>query len=368
MKKLITMAVVMVLMLSFSVNAYAIYFVPSTKVLTQLDKDVATKFYNELKFDVSQASKGIITIKLPVVKDRKKYLYWIDQGSLDSDGAVVDGLNVGGNVVAIDEKRSTVDTKISLKYASEFTVYFCNDITGRMICKEFYRYYPGETTIRHLDAATLKIPVKDENGIIIRWINTTGYMVESPVSKFTDITAGFWALNVINRLSDLKYIAGYHDSTFRPDKNISKAEFTVILGNILSDKYPRGITFDHSSEKAILPEKHWSNGVVTQTFKYMAANDMDKIFKGNFKPDDDITREEVVAILSSTLGNHPNFKQSSGSSVVLSDKNNSNYTDCIDFSVSNGLVNGYPDGTFKPQNKITRAEVAAVMVRVIDKF
>ncbi|MHB9094216.1 MAG: S-layer homology domain-containing protein, partial [Eubacteriales bacterium] len=219
-------------------------------------------------------------------------------------------------------------------------------------------------------------PVKDKNGNIIRYVNVFGDILEvvnnngntNPVSKFKDVYAGYWALDLINRLSDLKYIAGYPAGTFRPDGNITMAEFIVMLGSVLKDKYAGGAVYNHESEPNIIPSWHWSYNGVTQALKYMPAVDINKIFNSTFDPDKKITREEVVAVLASALAGHQSFQSNSDSSISLSDIELSAYQDSIMFSVRNGLVVGYPDGSFKPGGNITRAEIAAVMIKVFEKM
>lgn len=142
----------------------------------------------------------------------------------------------------------------------------------------------------------------------------------------------------------------------------------VMLANILKAKWPGGSTHDHGSENSILPANHWSNDTVNLAFKYMPTNSIEQIFQNDFRPDQKITREEVVAILMSVLTSHPNFSATQGTFQNFSDQLLSSFPQAIDFASSQGLVSGYPDGTFKPDGNITRAEIAAVMIKVLGKL
>lgn len=337
--------------------------------LPQKDKDVAVAFYNGLKWDCSQGAKGIIKLTMP--KLSKEYEFSIMQHRIDKDGAVIIGkgqelyYGSGNQILTIN----LLDTE----GRSLFTTGLANLNTGRTIVVEVFIYTPAAKTVEHPDGNTYIRPTKDENGNIVDWINLDGQVVKretrpiSPNTRCIDVYDNYWALDVINKLYDSGYIKGYPDGTFRPDGNITRAEFVVMLRNVLKDKYPSGNTYDHSKETNIVPSNHWSSNAVNGLFKYMPSSYISMIFGTNFNPDKIITREEVVAVLDSTLSNHNNFKSTS-SNVSLKDINLSPFADSLLFSVNNGLVVGYPDGTFRPKNNITRAEIVTVMVKLLGKL
>lgn len=75
-------------------------------------------------------------------------------------------------------------------------------------------------------------------------------------------------------------------------------------------------------------------------------------------PDRPITRAEFVVVLTKAK----NYKKTSDSAKSFSDlKENSWYSEAVEIATSNGIINGYPDGTFKPNNPITRAEASAII-------
>ncbi|KUP20887.1 S-layer homology domain-containing protein [Paenibacillus sp. DMB5] len=82
---------------------------------------------------------------------------------------------------------------------------------------------------------------------------------------------------------------------------------------------------------------------------------------GMFLPGNGITRAELAAILSRTMGG----KVSTVGQVVFKDVPNSHWSkNAIQTAVANGWMKGYPDGSFQPEQKVTRAELAAVLARV----
>ena len=82
--------------------------------------------------------------------------------------------------------------------------------------------------------------------------------------------------------------------------------------------------------------------------------------KGKFNPNDQLTRAEMSAIIMRT------FKLTGTSSKSFPDVISSHWAyDSIQALLAGGYVSGYEDGTFKPNNAITRAEFASILSKVI---
>jgi len=162
------------------------------------------------------------------------------------------------------------------------------------------------------------------------------------------------------------YINGYPDRTFKPDNNMTRAEFTVVLDKLLSDKYSDGATSLNTIVMPDLKPTYWSYQATSNLFRYMAQNDVINIFGDKFYPNQYITREEVAAVLYYTLKNHPAFNGHITKNPVFSHIKSSKYLDGISFSYSQGFMVGYPNNVFKPKANITRAEIAALICKVYD--
>lgn len=86
-------------------------------------------------------------------------------------------------------------------------------------------------------------------------------------------------------------------------------------------------------------------------------------YEGKVYPDNNITRAEAATLFSRILGD----KEAAGSSKMFSDVNNSDwYFDYIDKASKHSIINGYEDNTFKPNNSITRAEMAVMIYRYMN--
>ncbi|WP_010094766.1 S-layer homology domain-containing protein [Ornithinibacillus scapharcae] len=84
---------------------------------------------------------------------------------------------------------------------------------------------------------------------------------------------------------------------------------------------------------------------------------------GTFKPNNQVTRAEFTSFLVRAL----DLKQTSNKKSFSDVKSGAWYASAISIATSNGIIGGYPDGTFKPNNKISRQEMAAMVQRALNK-
>lgn len=141
------------------------------------------------------------------------------------------------------------------------------------------------------------------------------------------------------------YIQGYPDKSFKPDNNVTRAEVATMVARLLkgdSSYYPSiAYTNDQS-------QWWWQSAAKCSQLGAFAG-----IFtESDFQPDKPATRLEVATILYNvvnTTGQSTKSKFTDTSNAVI-------------VAVSNaGLINGYPDGTFKPYGQITRAELVTML-------
>ena len=152
------------------------------------------------------------------------------------------------------------------------------------------------------------------------------------------------------------YISGYEDGTFRPDNTITRAEAAAIIARCSSD-------FDenkmYSSNFTDVSGDEWYANYVGYAAEkgYISGYD-----GGPFKADIDITRGELAVILSK----YGSF-DGDGICTEFSDVPNDYYaTGYIKSLYDENIVSGYEDGTFKPDNSVTRAEAVTMMNKVLD--
>lgn len=155
----------------------------------------------------------------------------------------------------------------------------------------------------------------------------------------------------------LHYVNGYEDDTFRPENDITRAEAAQMICNLMQI---------NGVDTTILSDTPWFPDVKSGIWYYNAVTYLTEqgiiegYEDGTYRPEDKITRAEFTALIARyaelTVSN-----TSSGFSDVLSGYWASGY---ICAAVSDGYVDGYDDGTFRPENKIIRAEVVTMLNRL----
>lgn len=181
---------------------------------------------------------------------------------------------------------------------------------------------------------------------------------------FTDVSRSDWFYDYVDYVSSKGYFRGTTETTFSPQRNMTRAMFVVVLFRFDGAK-------GDSSQSAFtdVAPGAWC----TAAINWAAAN---KIVEGKgdgtFAPDAPITRAQMCAIIDRYLnyykkGNKVTLPQT-GSVSAMSDQNTvpSYAVDAIKQSQRYGLINGFKDGTFRPNALSTRAHVAAVIYRMAD--
>lgn len=179
-------------------------------------------------------------------------------------------------------------------------------------------------------------------------------LIKYTVNKFKDVKVSDWFIETVSKLVGRGGIDGYPDGTFRPNNTITRAEFTKILVS----------TLGHEN----LPKtgSHWASGYITK------AEEIKLIGKGELKEiDKPITRNEMAKMAANALDylgeSHVSDRNLFRSQIKDFDKISKEYQDYVLKAYSKGIITGYPDGTFKGDRGLTRAEASTVIIRVIEK-
>ena len=154
------------------------------------------------------------------------------------------------------------------------------------------------------------------------------------------------------------YIVGYPDSTVRPQNGITRAEVATIFFRLLTDE-TRNANSTKSNSYSDVAAGAWYNHAVS-TLSAMGIVKGDS--QGKFNPNAPITRAEFAAIAA-------RFDDKANTTAVdFSDIASHWAKDEINAAANNGWINGYTDGTFRPNNKITRAEAMTLVNRVLKRL
>ena len=154
------------------------------------------------------------------------------------------------------------------------------------------------------------------------------------------------------------YIVGYPDKTVRPQNGITRAEVATIFFRLLTDE-TRNANSTKSNSYADVDRGAWYNHAVS-TLGAMGIVKGDT--HGKFNPNASITRAEFAAI-AARFDDKANTTAADFSDIASHWAKNE-----ISAASNNGWINGYPDGTFKPDNHITRAEAMTLVNRVLKRL
>ncbi|GBF75543.1 hypothetical protein PA598K_03960 [Paenibacillus sp. 598K] len=153
------------------------------------------------------------------------------------------------------------------------------------------------------------------------------------------------------------YMQGYPDLTFGPQKNMTRAEVTVMFARLLVEKMD--VDRRYPSRFTDVESTRWYADAIGYMEQYGIITGY---ADGTFKPDAQITRAEFAAIASRF------DKLVAGESGMFSDVPADYWaTEYISSAAAKGWIQGYPDGTFKPGNAISRAEVVSLVNRMLER-
>ena len=197
----------------------------------------------------------------------------------------------------------------------------------------------------------VKLYVTSESGNVTRMYTVT---VEEGVS-FSDVTAGAWYYENVMGAAENGYVSGYPDGTFKPMQSVTRAEFASMIAKAMGyDSDP-----DAGSAYPDVADDHWAKAAIN----FCAQNDIINGYDdGTFQPNKAITRQEAAAILNKAFELSVKY----GVSTDLFPDNSSIAawaSDHVYAAKASGLMKGYEeDGTFRPNNQITRAEAASILM------
>ena len=155
------------------------------------------------------------------------------------------------------------------------------------------------------------------------------------------------------------YVMGYPDGMVRPNGSITRAEVSTILFRLLSDK-TRDEYFTTESSFTDVKAGAWYNNSIATLEK--AGVIVDTAKGGAFRPNEAITRAELAAMLAQFSDAKP------VKGVKFSDVSAEHWAyEAIAIAAKMGWIEGYPDGTFRPDATITRAEMMTLVNRALER-
>lgn len=280
--------------------------------------------------------------------------YTVTEAEADKDGYTTTSVNASGSIIKDDTAAVTFTNtrnSSSSHHSTRYTLHY--ESNGGTAYKD-ERYSSGTKVT--LD----KTPTRES------YTFTGWYADKALTQKITSVTmnsdkavyAGWEATGVPDKLNGddhFAYVIGYPDGKVHPEGNISRAETATIFFRLLkADIRDGNLTADNGFSD--VSDGQWHNKAVSTMAKL-------GIVKGRradrFDPNASITRAEFAAICARfstrTVENSGSFSDISGHWAENE----------IERAAAFGWISGYPDGTFRPDARITRAEAMTMINRVL---
>ncbi|MFP4296507.1 MAG: S-layer homology domain-containing protein [Spirulinaceae cyanobacterium] len=189
-------------------------------------------------------------------------------------------------------------------------------------------------------------------------------------TNFEDVNASFWAAKAIATAAEMGFISGFGDGTFRPQQNLTRVQALVSIVNGLGLTGGTADLLLLYQDRALIPP-YATNAIATATQKRLVVNYPDT---KQLDPLQDITRAEIAALIYQALVATQKASAIASPYIVNPDPLLPSFTDlqnhwATDFVRRLGsleLISGFPDGSFRPDNPINRAEYAALLVKVLN--
>ena len=160
----------------------------------------------------------------------------------------------------------------------------------------------------------------------------------------------------LNRRDHTAFLVGYAEGTFGPECNMTRAEVTTMFARLLTEQIEADKTYSNTFND--VAKDCWAANYIGYMQQFGIVTGYED---GSFRPDAPVTRAEFAAIAS-------RFEKLTQGSASFTDVPDTHWAvKYINFAATRGWVTGYEDGTFKPEHSITRAEVAAVTCRLLER-
>lgn len=174
-------------------------------------------------------------------------------------------------------------------------------------------------------------------------------------TSFSDIN-GHWAKSWIEKSVKMGFVSGYEDGTFKPDRTITRAEFSKLINNALNTNKKASINFTDVGSKDWFYE---------EIQKSVASGFFSGYENNTFRPSNPIKREEAAKVVSSAIAT--GGIEGEGATLLSDYGTIQEWAKISVNSVYNkGYILGYPEGTYRPSKALTRAEAVKIIYEIIE--
>jgi len=179
--------------------------------------------------------------------------------------------------------------------------------------------------------------------------------------SFSDVPRNHWAYKEITEMAEKGIIKGYDNRTFRPNNEVTRAEFAKIMiaaADVDMDKRSVSQTFKD------VPKSHWAFYYVEYAKPYLTGYKSGSTY--TYKPDNSAVREDIAVALVRLLGYDKKYKADMNQLKKFRDSDDISpaLRSYIAIAIQTDLMKGN-NNYFRPQDPITRAEAASLLYRAL---
>lgn len=181
--------------------------------------------------------------------------------------------------------------------------------------------------------------------------------------KFKDLKEAEWALRFIAAMEAEGIFKGYEDGTFKPNQAINRAEAVVtavkLMGLGAEAEAKQNVNLNFKDADLIKRDYGWATGYIAVALEKGLFDSVEN----ELQPGTAASRVWVSTLLVRALGYENEALAKMNTSLSFTDKDSipAASVGYIAVAVEKGILKGYPDGTFQPNNPVTRAEMAALL-------
>ena len=197
--------------------------------------------------------------------------------------------------------------------------------------------------------------LKKKAAVVFSAIISSAVCFTAFASPYSDVPEDHWAYNDIKSAGEIGFMSGMGDGTFGLGQNVTRAQFVSMLVRMFGWQQAQGASYSD-----VDPSAWYYNDVMTASAMGALGNET------SFRPNDNITREEIAVMLVRALGYDELAKEFSDTYLPFNDvSSNKGY---ISLAYDFGIVSGKTANSFDPYGTALREETAAMMMRYYNKY
>ena len=310
-------------------------------------KDTDGKYY---LYDADGQKVTTLTVTAQNGTATKEYTIKGDVKTKDANtGALLTSVKVNNTSATINNTAKTVT--VSLPFGTNLGQVTLDITASTMAAVSFPNYDPKNPDKTYDIRNGLKITVTSENGATTNVYTLTA----TTAAQFSDVNTGDWYYDNVMDAVAAGIVSGRGDGTFGPNDRITRRDFAIMVSKLLLDgeDAPEATTTPFSDVAA--------NDYGLNAIAYCAENGIISGFDGEFRPSDNITRQEAASVMKNALELTGTTSELFADDAAIATWAKANVYACK----AAGVFNGDDHNNFNPTSTLTRAEAASIMVNAM---